>query len=142
MTTKKIVAIVLIVVAVIAIMVVLFAVGIVGIAFYSIGKSDAANTARSYLRDNEKLKQDVGDVKDFGSFVTGSINVQNGDGEARLKLKVIGARKTVDATVDLTYRSGHPWRVVNASYTNDQGQLIELLNPYDSQLLLLIPLAA
>ncbi|HEV7397750.1 MAG TPA: cytochrome c oxidase assembly factor Coa1 family protein [Pyrinomonadaceae bacterium] len=135
MTTRKIVAIVVIIVAVIAGMVVFIAAGIVGIAFYSIGKSDAANTARSYLRDNEKLKQDIGDVKDFGSFVTGSINVQNGDGEARLKLKVIGTRKTVDATVDLAYRSGHPWRVVNASYTNDQGQLIELLNPYDSQLL-------
>ena len=141
MTTKKIVVIVAIVLLVIAITVVVFAGGVVGFVFYSIGNSDAANTARDYLRNNEKLKQDIGEVKEFGSFVTGSINVQNGDGEARLKLKVVGARKTVEATVDMTYRAGHPWRVVNASYTNEQGQLIDLLNPYDSQMFI-IPLAA
>jgi hypothetical protein len=141
MTTKKIIVIVAIVLLVIAITVVVFAGGVVGFVFYSIGNSDAANTARDYLRNNEKLKQDIGEVKEFGSFVTGSINVQNGNGEARLKLKVVGARKTVDATVDMTYRTGHPWRVVNASYTNDQGQSIELLNPYDSQMFI-IPMAA
>ena len=138
MTTGKIVAIVMIVLVVIAIVVVLFAGGVVGLVFYSINNSEAASAARSFLRGNEKLKQDIGDVKDFSSFVTGSINEQSGDGEARLKLKVIGAHKTVDATVDLAYRKGHPWRVVSASYTNEQGQVIELLNPYDSQLVLIL----
>jgi len=141
MTTKKIIAIIVIVIVVIGIMVVLFAGGIVGVVFYSIGNSEAANTARAFLRANDKLKEDIGEVNEFGSFVTGSINVQNGDGEARLNLKVIGARKTVNATVDLAYRSGHPWRVVNASYTNDKGQLIYLLNPYESKLFV-ISLAA
>ena len=134
MTTKKIVIIVIVVLVTIGLVVVLFAAGIVGFAFYSIGKSDAANTARTFLRANEKLKQDIGEVKDFGAFVTGSINVQNSDGDARLNLKVIGARKTVNATVDMTYRSGRPWHVTSASYTNEQGQIIELLNPYESRL--------
>ena len=134
MTTKKIVIIVMVVLVTIGFVVVLFAAGIVGFAFYSIGKSDAAMTARAFLRANERLKQDVGEIKDFGSFVTGSINVQNSDGDARLNLKVIGARKTVNATVDMTYRSGRPWHVTSASYTNEQGQVIELLNPYDSRL--------
>ena len=137
MTTKKIVTIIIVVVAVMGIVVVVFAGGVVGFVFYSISKSEAANTSRAYLRANEKLKADIGEVNDFGSFVTGSINVRNSDGEARLNLKVIGARKTVNATVDLAYRSGHPWRVVAASYTNDQGQLIDLLNPYESKLFLL-----
>ena len=141
MTTKKIVTIIVIVLVVMGIMVVLFAGGILGFVFYSIGNSDAANVARAYLRDNEKLKQDIGDVTDFGSIVTGSINMRNGDGEAKLNLKVNGARKTVNATVDLAYRAGHPWRVVGASYTNDQGQRIDLLNPYESKLLF-FPLAA
>jgi type II secretory pathway pseudopilin PulG len=141
MTTKKIVTIIVIVMVVIGIMVAVFAGGLVGFVFYSIGKSEAANTARAYLRANEKLKKDIGEVNDFGSFVTGSINVQNGDGQATLYLKVIGATKTVNARVDLAYRAGHPWRVVGASYTNDQGQLIDLLNPYESKLFL-FPLAA
>ena len=134
MTTKKIVTIVVLVLVVIGLVVVIFAGGIVGFAFYSIGRSEAATTAKTYLRSNEKLKQDIGEVKDFGAFVTGSIDVQNSDGDATLKLKVIGARKTVNATVDLTYRLGRSWHVVNASYVNEQGQLIELLNPYASAL--------
>lgn len=141
MTTKKIVTIVVIVIVVVGIMVVVFAGGLLGFVFYSIGKSEAANTARAYLRANEKLKSDLGGVNDFGRFVNGSINVQNGDGQATLYLKVIGASKTVNARVDMAYRAGHPWRVVGASYTNDQGQRIDLLNPYESKLFL-IPLAA
>lgn len=141
MTTKKIVTIVVIAVVVIGMMVAIFAGAVVGFVFYSIGKSDAANTARAYLRASDKLKSDIGEVNDFGSFITGSINVQNGSGEATLNLKVIGARKTVNATVDLAYRSRYPWRVVKASYVNEQGQLIDLLNPYESKLVL-IPLAA
>ena len=135
MTTRKIVTIVVIVVAVIAIVVGLFVAGLFGFVFYQIGSSDAANTARAYLRENEKLKADIGEVKDFGSFVNGSVNVHNGDGEATLKLKVIGSRQTVDATVELAYRRGNAWRVVSASYKNEQGQLIPLLDPYDSMLI-------
>src|SRR3954454_21522526 len=141
MTTTKIVMIVVVVVAVIAIVVAVFVAGLFGFVFYSIGSSDAANTARAYLRENEKLKQDIGEVKDFGSFVNGSVNVHNGDGEATLKLKVIGSRHTVAATVELAYRRGYAWRVVSASYQNEQGQLVQLLDPYDS-MLIPIPRAA
>src|SRR5262249_41217827 len=98
--------------------------------FRTIGNSEAAETARSYLRTNEKLKQDIGDVKDFGSFVTGSINVANGDGVATLNLKVYGEKKTVNARVDLSYRNNRNWRVTDASYESD-GQTIELMQPYE-----------
>jgi hypothetical protein len=132
MTTKKLVTIIVLVLVVMGLLVAIFAGGIVAFALYSINKSDAATTAKTFLRGNEKLKQDIGEVKDFGTFVTGSINVQNSDGDARLNFKVIGERKTVNASVDLTYKSGRPWHVTGASYTNDQGQVIELLNPYNS----------
>ena len=141
MTTRKIITIVVIGLVLVIILVILFAGGILGFVFYSIGNSDAANAARSYLRTNERLKQDIGEVKDFGSIITGSVNVQNSDGNATLKLRVNGTHKSVDATVDLLYRRGSPWRVVGASYTNDQGQMIELFNPYDSSLIQ-IPRAA
>lgn len=144
MTTKKIVVIVVVAVAAIGLVVVLFSLGIVGYALYSFGRSDAATAAKTYLRGNDKLKQDIGDIKDFGTFVTGRVDVQDSDGDARLKLKVIGTNKTVDATVDLTYRPGRSWHVVSASYVNDQGHWIELLNPYESALRIktTIPLAA
>ena len=103
--------------------------GIVGAVFYGINNSDAANVAKDFLRNNEKLKQDIGEVKDFGRFITGNINTTNGDGNAQLNIKVIGERREVNATVELIFRSGHQWRVTAASYRNEAGETIDLLNP-------------
>jgi hypothetical protein len=129
MSTKKIVLIILGVFAVLALIVALFAGGIVWFAVHTIGNSEAAETARTFLRNNEILKRDLGEVKDFGSFVTGNVNVQNTDGEATLRLKVIGEKRTVNATVDLSYRNNRSWRVTGATYERD-GQTIDLVQGY------------
>ena len=133
MTTKKIVIIVVSIVIVLALIVVLFVGGIIGIVFYGISNSDAARVAKDFLRTNERLKQDIGDVKDFGKFITGNINFNNGDGTAQLNLKVIGERKEVNAAVELIFRSGHQWRVTAASYKNEAGETIEDLEARDNQ---------
>ena len=135
MTTKKILIIVVAVVLVIGLIVVVFVGGIIGVAFYSIGRSEAAETARYYLRTNEQLKQDIGEIKDFGKIVTGNVQINNGSGTATINIKVIGERQTVNASVGLMYRNGRPWQVTAASYEN-KGQTIELLNPYKAQQLL------
>lgn len=140
MTTRKIVLIVGAVVVAIGLLVVVFVGGIVGFALYSVGRSEAATTAKAFLQNSAILKQDIGDVQDFGSFVTGSINIQNDNGAATLNLKVIGARKTVYASVDLAYMNGRTWRVSSASYVNDRGEKVNLLDPYESKRL--IPLLA
>jgi hypothetical protein len=132
MSTKKIVLIVAGVVAVLVLIVGLFVGGIAWFVFHTISSSDAAETARTYLRTNEKLKQDIGEVKDFGSIVTGQINRQNVSGEATLHFKVYGERETVNATVELAYRSNRGWRVTDASYTRN-GQRIELMQPYEPE---------
>ena len=136
MTTRKIVLIVGAVVLVIGLLVVVFVGGIVGFAIYSVGKSEAATTAKEFLRNNAALKRDIGEVEDFGTFITGSINVQNDNGVATLNLKVIGSRKTVNATVDLTYTHGRAWRVSSASYVNEQGESVNLLDPYEANRLI------
>jgi len=133
MTTKKIVLVVGGVVVVLAFLVICFAGGIVGFALYQIGNSEAAARSKDFLRSSEKLKAETGPVKDFGSIVTGSVNLHNGNGDATLHLKVIGDRKTVNATVDLTLARGGTWRVSSASYVNDAGQTIDLLDPYDTK---------
>src|SRR5205085_2756632 len=133
MTTKKIVLIIGGVVVALGFVVVLFVVGIAGLALYSIGNSEAARQAKDFLRNSEKLKADIGQVKDFGSIVTGSVNVRNGNGEATLNLKVIG-QKTVNATVYLVMVNGGAWRVSSASYVNTSGQTIKLLDPYDARI--------
>jgi hypothetical protein len=133
MTTKKIVAIVASVIIVLGLIVAVFVGGIVGFVFYSIGNSDAANVSKEFLRKNERLKQDIGEVKDFGKFITGNVNINNGDGTAELNIKVIGERKEVNAAVELVFRSGHQWRVTAASYRNEAGETVDLLNPYESR---------
>lgn len=136
MTTKKIVLIVVGVVVVLGLVVALFVGGIVGFALYQVGNSEAAEKAKDYLRTSEKLKQDIGEVKDFGSIVTGEFNLSNNSGRATLNLKVIGERKTVNASVELVLVSGNQWRVSSASYVDNSGQTIDLLDPYDSKILI------
>ena len=132
MTNKKIVVVVVSVVVVLGLLAVLFVGGIAWFALRAMGNSEAAETARTFLRNNEVLKRDIGEVKDFGWLVSGNINSTNGDGAAQLHLKVIGERKEVNATVELIYRNGRQWRVTAASYRNEAGEVINLLNPYDS----------
>ena len=132
MTTKRILLIFGGVVVSVGLLVVVFVAGIVGFAIYQVGNSDAAAEGKEFLWNSEKLKQDIGEVKDFGSFVTGSINIQNDNGTATLNFKVIGERKTVNASVELTYFQGR-WRVSSASYTNDRNQTVNLLDPYESR---------
>lgn len=134
MTTKKILLIVGGVVVVLGFVVALFVGGIVGFALYQVSNSEAAETAKNFLRTNEKLKKDIGEVKDFGSIITGSVNVADGNGQATLNLKVI-ANETVNASVNLVYVNRGDWRVSAASYVNRDGQTIDLLNPYDSKML-------
>ena len=130
MSTKKIILIIAGVLGVMVLLVALFVGGIAWFTFHTISNSEAAETSRTYLRNNEVLKQDIGEVKDFGSFVTGNINVSNGDGQATLYLKVIGEKREVNARVDLSYRSNQKWRVTGASYDRD-GRTIDLMKPYE-----------
>jgi hypothetical protein len=135
METKKIVLIVGGVVVVLGLVVALFVGGIVGLALYQVGNSEAANKARDFLRTSEKLKQDIGQVRDFGSIVTGSVNMSDGNGQATLHLKVIGENETVNASVQLIYVNRGEWRVSSASYVNTDGQTVDLLDPYDTKVL-------
>ena len=130
MSTKKIVLIIVGILAALALVVMLFVGSIVWFAFSAINNSDAADTARVYLRANQDLKRDIGEIKDFGWFVTGNIEKRNANGDATLNLKVIGEKKTVNATVVLAYRSNQNWRVTEAWY-DDDGRKVFLKAPYD-----------
>ena len=130
MSTKKIILIIVGILAVLGLVVALFVGGIFWFVFHTIGSSEAAEASRTYLRNNEVLKQDIGEVKDFGSFVTGNINFANGDGVATLYLKVIGEKREVNARVDLSYRNNQKWRVTGASYDRE-GRTIDLMKPYE-----------
>src|SRR6476620_4087737 len=109
MSTKKIVLIVGSVVVVLGVIVLLFVGGILFTVFKTMNSSEAAEAARTYLRNNEKLKQEIGEVKDFVWFVTGNINVSNGDGVATLYLKAKGEKSDANTRVELQYRDNRAW---------------------------------
>jgi hypothetical protein len=136
MTTGRILLIVVSVVVVIGLLISVVVGGIIGFALYTVGNSEAAATAKDFLKNSEKLKQEIGDVKDFGTIVSGSINIRNQNGEATIRLKVIGENETVNASVNLIFLNGRTWRVSSASYINGRGQTVTLLDPYDSKRLI------
>jgi hypothetical protein len=136
MTTKRLLLAIGAVVGVLGLIVVIFVGGIFGIVWYQLSQSEAAARAKEFLSSNEKLKQDIGEVKSFGRFVSGSINSGLDYGEAKLNFKVEGEHKTVNASVNLILLRGNTWRVTSASYVNSAGQNIILLDPYDSKLLM------
>lgn len=133
MTTKKLLTIIGVVVGTIVLLIAIFVGGVIGIAYYTISQSEATATAKEFLKKNEILKQDIGEVKDFGTFISGNVKTRNNDGGAVLILKVIGEKKTVNATVYLMFREGRAWRVTGASYKNTEGKTIELLNAYQDE---------
>ena len=129
MSAKKIILIVAGIVVVLGLIVVLLAGGITFFVFRTIGNSEAADAARAYLRNNEKLKQEIGEVKDFGWLVSGNINFSNGDGMGTLYLKAKGEKGDADTRVDLQYRDNRAWRVTGASYTRE-GKTVDLMQAY------------
>lgn len=133
MTTKKILLTVGGVVLVLAFLVICFVGAIVGFALYQVNNSEAAAKARDFLRKSEKLQTEIGTVRDFGSIITGNVSVYDASGTATLYLKVIGERKTVNATVELLL-SNRMWSVGSAYYVNSSGQKIQLLDPYDTKI--------
>lgn len=133
MTSRKLFFVIGGVIAAVILLVAIFVGAIVGLALYSIGKSEASLTAKTFLTNNDRLKQDIGNVTDFGSIITGSVNSRGSDGEATLSLKVIGEKRKVNANVSLMYRDNRSWRVTDASYLNESGQTVKLLDAYEKE---------
>jgi cbb3-type cytochrome oxidase subunit 3 len=129
MSTRKILLIVAGIVVALGLIVALFVGGITFFIFRTIGNSEAADAARAYLRSNEKLKQNIGEVKDFGWLVSGNINFSNGEGVATLYLTAKGEKGDADTRVDLQYRNSRAWRVTGASYTRN-GERVDLMDAY------------
>lgn len=130
MTTKKILLIVGGTLAALTLLAALLVGAIAGAVFYTLGKSEAAETARVFLRRSERLQRDIGEVRDFGYIITGSINTAGADGTATLNLKVEGARRSANASVDLMYHQGREWRVTGGTYKDESGKTVELLDKY------------
>lgn len=77
----------------------------------------AAGAAKDYLSKNSAVTARLGRIKEFGLFPTGSQSVVNGEGTAHLAFSLTGEKGEGSAEVDLSKKSGGPWKVTAASLT-------------------------
>ncbi len=100
----------------------------VGSMISSMGHTEAAETAKEFLRQNRKLKDFTGELRESPSFVGGKINANDAGGEAYLSFEVEGERKEVTANVSLRSQNKGNWQIADADYIDDAGETVDLLN--------------
>lgn len=74
----------------------------------------AADAAKEFLRSNAVVKARIGEIRDFGWFPNGTVEVTNGRGKAHLAFSLKGTNGNGRATVDLSKKNGGDWQVTGA----------------------------
>lgn len=89
--------------------------------FIMMKRSDAYQTAEAFIKNNESIRNTVGDEMKFGFLPLGSVKVSGARGAASFKITVKGSRGSTDVDVSLRKR-GNEWRVVAMVYTDRYGK--------------------
>src|SRR5689334_1913039 len=94
-----------------------FGLMILPVAVFTLKTSDAYVAATEYLKSDQKVKDEFGDVNGFGLIPTGSVQTTtiNGaeSGSATLKLIVKGDKKYTDVTIHLEKTPETFWTVTD-----------------------------
>jgi uncharacterized RDD family membrane protein YckC len=90
---------------------VLFFVFIYFIVGSTIKNSDAYKVAISEIEKNEQIITETGGIKGYGMMPTGNINISNGQGQAQLKIRVLGNTKDLNVSVYLEKESNGQWEL-------------------------------
>ncbi len=77
-------------------------------------KGGAAAEAKSFLRESPTVQNEVGKVLSFDRLPSGSIQVINGSGRARLVFSIHGRLGEARAEVRLTKAAHEKWEVISA----------------------------
>ncbi|WP_169810149.1 RDD family protein [Paenibacillus antarcticus] len=85
--------------------------------FITIIKQDASyKTALTYIENNERIQEKVGDNMNFSFFPSASINRSNGYGEATFNIKVTGDKDSLLVFIMLVKVPNEEWIVENINY--------------------------
>lgn len=90
---------------------VMFFVFIYFIVGSTIKNSDAYKVAISEIEKNEQIITETGGIKGYGMMPTGNINISNGQGQAQLKIRVLGNTKDLNVSVYLEKESNGQWEL-------------------------------
>ena len=93
----------------------------IGIAFFTftflfagsaMKNSDAYKVAIMEIEQNEEILSETGGIKGYGMMPTGNVNISNGNGQAQLKIKVLGNEKDLNVGVYLTKEPNGEWELI------------------------------
>ncbi|EPR69780.1 hypothetical protein ADIWIN_4055 [Winogradskyella psychrotolerans RS-3] len=99
----------------------LIGIGIVFITFMvlfigsAMKNSDAYKVAVENIEQNQKILDETGGITGYGMMPTGSININNGYGEAQLEIKVLGKDNDVSVGAYLTKQPKGEWKLIKMS---------------------------
>ncbi len=82
--------------------------------FGILGHGGAAGAARSFLGQDPQVRREIGEIKSYGLFPSGSVSINSGHGRAHLIFRLEGSRAKGKAVVDLTKAPGKDWEVRSA----------------------------
>jgi hypothetical protein len=74
--------------------------------------SGPAAASKTFLNQDPTVKEQLGDIKDFGLFPSGGFNEVNGEGTARLTFSLKGTQGEGKAELGLVKHKGKEWEVV------------------------------
>ena len=113
--------------ALIIIVAVLFFLGIGGAVLGGLRHSEPATMALDRADRHPAVRQALGEPVEAGFWVTGSIHVSNGGGQAELSLPLSGPHGT--GTLELTAnRQGGTWILTTLRFTGLSGPPVDLLD--------------
>ena len=79
--------------------------------------SGPSAASKDFLKADPTVKEQIGEIKDFGLFPSGGFNEVNGEGTARLTFSLKGTKGEGKAELGLVKHKGKEWQVVAGKLT-------------------------
>jgi len=95
--------------------IVLFAGGIIGGVMGAIKNSEAYKMSLEILEKSPHVREEIGNIKSYGWFPSGSVNVSGSTGDAKLSISVTGEKGQGILETELT-KNGGKWSFTKAVF--------------------------
>lgn len=93
-----------------------------------------SQAAKDFLASDPTLREQLGAIKDFGLFPSGSVNELNGKGKAHLEFSLEGDKGRGRAAVDLAKEPRKDWWVTAATlYVGDREFILKAGSPSEGE---------
>ncbi len=87
--------------------------------FIKISTSDEYDLAKKYVKSNKKLIDEIGKIKEFGVFPTGSIREQNGKKFAQIHLNIKASKESGKIILTMLKKPNEDWEYIDMKFNKD-----------------------